>query len=99
LTNLETDAGNSAHAPFALDPLTQVSPEQLVHRRSKPRLDGCAARRLAPRELIARPAARRRMQMGEDTQGRENVSVILVRAVRGRPAAPAAMAEIFGWLT
>ena len=46
-----------ARGPLALDRLQQINPEQLVYRLSKARLDGCAALRLTPLELIARLAA------------------------------------------
>jgi len=46
-----------ARRPLALDRLQQINPEQLVYRLSKARLDGCAALRLTPLELIARLAA------------------------------------------
>ena len=51
--------------------------------------------RSLPREQLA---AQPLEQMANDTGGRDNVSVILVRAVKEYPAARGAMAKVFGWL-
>ena len=47
----------TVRAPFALDRLAQLIPEQLVYRLSEPCLYRCTALRLAPLELIDRLAA------------------------------------------
>ena len=43
-------------------------------------------------------AAQQLVQMANDNGGRDNVSVILVRVLRGYPAPRGVMAKVFAWL-